>query len=67
MDVLSVSYDNNSPFFNEYVAHPLQIKAMLDVTNMEGSHSMNEVMAKYLDYIIDHTCFQIAHQYAVFS
>jgi len=34
MNVLAVSYDNKSAYFNEYIAHKLQIKAMLDVKNM---------------------------------
>jgi len=61
MDVLAISYDNNSPFFNETIAHQLQIKSMTDVTNMDGEKSMDTVMARYYTYLDEDTCFDIIH------
>ena len=67
MDVLSISYKNDDSFFSEYIAHKLQIKAMVDVKNMAWTHSMNKVMWKYIDYLINNTCFQIVHKSSEFK
>ena len=61
MDVLSVSYNNKSSFFNQFVAHNYQIKAMTDVKNMDWAQSMNKVMNTYKNYLIDDTCFRLIH------
>jgi len=65
MDLIAISYDNDSSFFNEYIAHQLQIKAMTDVSDMDWEKSMATVMTKYLDYLWYNTCFQIIHRYSV--
>jgi len=62
MNVLAISYDNGSKYFNETIAHQLQIKAMLDVNSMDGDKSMNNVMEKYRNYLMNNTCFKLIHK-----
>ncbi len=64
LKLIGIAYDNDSSYFNEYIAYPLQIKAMTDITNMASeNHTMENVINKYIgDYLINNTCFEISHE-----
>lgn len=63
LNLIAIAYDNNSPFFNEYISYPLQIKAMNDVTLMASeNHTMTNVIGKYQDYLLKNTCFKLVHE-----
>jgi hypothetical protein len=58
IDVLTVAYDNQSTFFNEYETFPHQVKEM---TNADAFGNVNQLQLKFLNAIVDKTCLQLLH------
>ncbi|MBS9775120.1 hypothetical protein KGV52_00235, partial [Candidatus Gracilibacteria bacterium] len=49
MEVISVAYDNQAKYLNEYITHPLQVKAMKNLKTREGG--LVAVRKQFLDYV----------------
>lgn len=60
MHILAIAYDNDSDYLNEYIAFPLQVKAMKDLgTNPDWW--LVAIRNKYLDFLDKNTCFSLIH------
>lgn len=59
MELVSVAYNNNSNYFNEYIVFPLQVQAMknTDLVN----NWLVEIRNKFLDYLDTRTCLRLIH------
>ncbi len=59
MELISIAYDNQSDYFNEYLVFPLQVKAMRDVDLRNDW--LVEIRDKFLENLIDKTCLSFIH------
>lgn len=61
MQLISISYDNKSTYINDYVAMPLQVRAMKDLwTN--PIWWLSGIRNKYLEYLDEKTCLSLIHK-----
>ncbi len=59
IEVISIAYNNGSTRLNEYVTHPLQVKAMLDGRNQ--AKGLSEIQADFRSMLVNETCFSVIH------
>jgi hypothetical protein len=59
MELISIAYNNNSSYFNEYVVFPLQVEAMRNRdTERNGLVGIRD---RFLDFLDKRTCLELVH------
>lgn len=62
LELVTVAYDNQSVFFNEFETFPLQYKAMTDLDNqLDHVGAINKVQERFLELVQSETCLGVPH------
>jgi hypothetical protein len=59
MELISIAYDNNSSYYNEYIIFPLQVEAMRDRDIQRNG--LMEIRDKFLEKVNRNTCLELPH------
>lgn len=58
INLITVAYDNDSSYFNEYETFPLQVRAMTDPDEYK---SVDSVQKRFLSLVYWNTCLELVH------